>query len=40
MRNETPLTEAGRRYAVAHEAHYGAKNLSEAHLALTHLEPT
>lgn len=30
MRNETPLTEAGRRYASAHEAHYGAKNLREA----------
>jgi len=30
MRHEAALTEAGRHYAAAHEAHYGAKNLREA----------
>ena len=30
MSNDTTLTEAGRQYAAAHQAHYGAKNLREA----------
>lgn len=30
MRDDTVLTEAGRQYAAAHEAHYGTKNLREA----------
>ena len=30
MRDDTVLTEAGRQYAAAHEAHHGSKNLRQA----------